>query len=95
MVVTFDAVGLPQLPTGWSRDFVLHTDGWLKEGDLNTATAATIGPLPFHGMSHYPYGAETIFPDSANQRKYRDVYNTRWVSQEQFRKAMHLHGLGY
>ena len=95
VVVTFDAVGLPQLPTGWSRDFVLHTDGWLKEGDLNTATAATIGPLPFHGMSHYPYGAETIFPDSANQRKYRDVYNTRWVSQEQFRKAMHLHGLGY
>ena len=94
ITVTFDAADLPGPPPGWTRDFVLHTDGWLKEGDLNTATAATIGPLPFHGMDRYPYGVESHYPDSAGHRKYRDDYNTRWVSQEGFRAAARLHGAG-
>ncbi len=92
--VTFDAADLPEPPPGWARDFVLHTDGWLKEGDLNTATAATIRPLPFHGMEDYPYGPESRYPDDADLRKYRNEYNTRWVSQEGFRKALLLHGSG-
>ncbi len=92
IAVTFDAAGLPEPPPGWTRDFVLHTDGWLKEGDLNTATAATIEPLPFHGMERYPYGLESRYPDSVEHRKYRNAYNTRWVSQEGFRNAMRLHG---
>ncbi len=93
ITVTFDAADLPEPPPGWTRDFVLHTDGWLKEGDLNTATAATIEPLPFHGMERYPYGIESRYPDSADHRKYRDDYNTRWVSQAGFREAVRLHGL--
>lgn len=92
--VTFDAADLPEPPPGWTRDFVLHTDGWLKEGDLNTATAATIEPLPFHGMTGYPYGPESLYPDAAGLRAYRSAYNTRWVSQERFRKALRLHGPG-
>ena len=94
IAVTFDAADLPEPPPGWVRDFVLHTDGWLKEGDLNTATAATIEPLPFHGMDRYPYGLETYFPDSVDHRAYMDAYNTRWVSQGGFRQAMRLHGSG-
>ena len=92
--VTFDAAALPEPPPGWTRDFILHTDGWLKEGDLNTATAATIEPLPFHGMADYPYGPESLYPDEAGLRAYRSAYNTRWVSQENFRKALRLHGSG-
>ena len=94
IAVTFDAADLPDPPPGWVRDFVLHTDGWLKEGDLNTATAATIEPPPFHGMDRYPYGLETHYPDSVDHRVYRTAYNTRWVSQEGFREAMRLHGSG-
>lgn len=94
ITVAFDAADLPDPPPGWTRDFVLHTDGWLKEGDLNTATAATIDPLPFHGMDRYPYGVESHYPDSADHRKYRDGYNTRWVSQAGFRAAVRLHGSG-
>lgn len=94
ITVAFDAADLPDLLPGWTRDFVLHTDGWLKEGDLNTATAATIEPLPFHGMNRYPYGIESHYPDSAGHRKYRDDYNTRWVSQAGFRAAVRLHGSG-
>lgn len=92
--VTFDAADLPEPPPGWMRDFVLHTDGWLKEGDLNTATAATIEPLPFHGMAGYPYGGAFRFPDDTGLRAYRSAYNTRWVSQESFRNALRLHGPG-
>ncbi|MXZ73885.1 MAG: hypothetical protein F4207_01990 [Gemmatimonadetes bacterium] len=92
--VTFDAADLPAPPPGWTRNFVLHTDGWLKEGDLNTATAATIEPLPFHGMADYPYGPESRYPDEAGLRAYRNAYNTRWVSQESFRNALRLHGPG-
>lgn len=94
IAVTFDATDLPEPQPGWVRDYVLHTDGWLKEGDLNTATAATIEPLPFHGMAGYPYGLEAHYPNSVDYQKYRDTYNTRWVSQEGFREAMHLHGSG-
>ena len=94
ITVTFDAAALPDPPPGWVRDFVLHTDGWLKEGDLNTATAATIDPLPFHGMDRYPYGSDSRFPGTDVHRAYRNAYNTRWVSQEGFRKAPRLHGSG-
>ena len=92
--VTFDAADLPEPPPGWTRDFVLHTDGWLKEGDLNTATAATIEPLPFHGMADYPYGPDSRYPDDTGLRAYRSAYNTRWVSQESFRNALRMHGPG-
>ena len=92
ITVTFDAADLPEPPQGWTRDFVLHTDGWLKEGDLNTATAATIEPLPFHGMDRYPYGIESHYPASVEHRKYRDDYNTRWVSQAGFREALRRNG---
>ena len=92
ITVTFDATDLPDPPPGWVRDYVLHTDGWLKEGDLNTATAATIEPLPFRGMAGYPYGAESHFPADIESREYRNAYNTRWVSQEGFREAMRQHG---
>ncbi|MGB6995290.1 MAG: hypothetical protein WBG00_18855, partial [Thermoanaerobaculia bacterium] len=36
MTVRFDAMKLPLLPPGWRRDFILSTDGWVKDGDLNT-----------------------------------------------------------
>ena len=78
--MTFDGADLPEPPPGWARDFVLHTDGWLKEGDLNTATAATIEPLPFHGMSRYPYPATESYPASPEHVEYVLEYNTRRVA---------------
>ncbi|MBM3262513.1 MAG: VCBS repeat-containing protein [candidate division Zixibacteria bacterium] len=92
IVVSFDTGGLPSLPAGWRRDYVLHTDGWLKEGDLNTKTAATIEPLPFHGMKRYPYGADESYPITAEHTAYRHRYNTRWVSQRIFRDQLRRYG---
>jgi tetratricopeptide (TPR) repeat protein len=69
--------GLPALPDGWRRDFLLKVDGWAKDADANTAFSQTVEPLPFHGMSRYPYPAGEKFPDDGPHRLYREHYNTR------------------
>ena len=51
MTVEFDAAGLLPLEEGWQRDFILYSDGWDKDGDINTLFSQTVGPLPFHDMS--------------------------------------------
>ncbi len=74
----FDATALPQLPTGWTRDFIFFADGWVKDGDLNTKFSETVTPLPFHGMSGYPYPASEHYPDTPELRRYLRKYNTRY-----------------
>ncbi|HEX6862609.1 MAG TPA: ASPIC/UnbV domain-containing protein [Thermoanaerobaculia bacterium] len=73
----FDAAALPELPDGWRRDFLLMVDGWAKDGDANTAFSQTVEPLPFHGMSQYPYPEGESFPNDGPRRLYREHYNTR------------------
>src|SRR5439155_1514873 len=72
-------VAAPALPRGWTRDFLIYTDAWLKDADLNTAAGGTVEPLPFHAMSRYPYGAEQAFPTGAAHRRFVETYNTRRV----------------
>lgn len=57
VMMWFNADAAPETPNGWVRDFIIHTDGWLKDGDLNSASGKTVGPLPWHGMPGYPEGA--------------------------------------
>jgi hypothetical protein len=73
----FDARGLPGLPYGWTRDFILLVDGWAKDRDANTAFSQTVEPLPFHSMSAYPYPAGEAYPETPAHREYRARYNTR------------------
>ena len=79
ITVEFDAARLPALKPGWVRDFILYSDGWDKDGDINTLTSQTVEPLPFHGMSAYPYPNTEHYPDDAAHRRYRLEYNTRRV----------------
>ncbi len=65
------------LPVGWKRDFLLFVDGWAKDADSNTAYGQTVEPLPFHGMSRYPYPPYEHFPDDPAHRQYQARYNTR------------------
>ena len=44
----------PELPDGWTSDFILHNVGWDKDADLNTVFGQTVEPLPFAGMNGYP-----------------------------------------
>ncbi len=73
----YDAAGLPSLPPGWTRDYLLLVDGWAKDADANTAFSQNVEPLPFHGMSRYPYSPGESFPQDESHRKYTAEYNTR------------------
>jgi tetratricopeptide (TPR) repeat protein len=75
--LAFDASRLPPLPAGWRRDFLFLVDGWSKDADANTAFGDSVEPLPFHGMSRYPYAPGEHFPDDAAHRAWRAKYNTR------------------
>jgi hypothetical protein len=75
--LSFDAGSLPAVPEGWRRDYLLYVDGWAKDADANTANSESVEPLPFHGMSSYPYPAGEAYPDDPAHRAYRAKYNTR------------------
>jgi Flp pilus assembly protein TadD len=77
----FDSRSLPALPQGWRRDFLLKVDGWAKDRDANTAFSQTVQPLPFHGMSGYPYKPTEKFPDDEAHRAYQREWNTRPARQ--------------
>ncbi|MCG3135123.1 MAG: hypothetical protein HMLKMBBP_02626 [Planctomycetes bacterium] len=75
----FDAAALPPLAEGFERSFVLRFTGWCKGQELYTAHGWTVEPLPFLGMSHYPYGPDERFPDGEAHRRWRREWNTRKV----------------
>ena len=56
--VEFDAKKAPPLPDGWTRGFVLRAVGYCKDADLFTETGDSVGPLPWRGMTAYPFGLE-------------------------------------
>ena len=80
VTLKFKATGLPHLPKGWKRDFLFVSNGYCKDMDPNTAFPDTVEPLPFHGMSAYPYPEGENYPDDAAHQAYRKTYNTRQVS---------------
>jgi hypothetical protein len=68
-----------ELREGWSRDWVLYSAGWDKDADMNTVLGSTVEPLPFQGMSSYPYAAGERFPEDAAMQEYL----RRWCTREQ------------
>ena len=80
MTILFDSPPLPDPPRGWRRDYVLYTDGWVKDADLHTAFSQTVEPWPFHGMTAYPPESE-YRPDGSE-------YLTRVLSDGPFRDAL-------
>jgi len=87
----FDASGLPPLPAGWARDYLIVLDGWDKDADKNTVAGQTVEPLPFHGMDDGRYG-ELAFPDSEAHREFVRVYLTRRGGPEEFLEAVRAAG---
>jgi hypothetical protein len=86
--IDFDAGRLSDLPKGWKRDFLIYSEGWVKDGDLNTANGQTVAPLPFHKMPSYPYGKNIAYPTDKKHREYQQKYNTRKVTTSDFKNAL-------
>ncbi len=81
ITVSFDATGVPKVPDGWTTTFLLYADGFSKEMDLNSASPDEVEPLPFHGMTRYPYPTSEAPRRSATYQEYLDRYNTRVVKR--------------
>jgi len=77
VTLEFLVKGLPVIPKGSIRSFVVHTTGFCKDMDPHTAHGETVEPLPFRGMSAYPYPESESYPDDPLHRGYRRDWNTR------------------
>ena len=77
VTLRFPVAALSAPLAGMTRDFLLKVDGWAKDRDPNTAFSSTVQPLPFHGMSRYPYPASEHFPRDVAHDSYQRTYNTR------------------
>ncbi len=83
------AAPLPPEP-GWTRDFVLIGDGWVKDGDLNTGFSTTVLPLPYHGLSEYASAPGRLEDDPGYRRHPGDWqrFHTRYVTPQEFHRAL-------
>jgi hypothetical protein len=77
-------------PSGWKRDFVWISDGWVKDGDYNTAFSKTVMPLPAHDLVRYDRPPTTLFEDPVYQRFPEDwkKYHTRYVTPSRFERGL-------
>ena len=79
VAVSFEAQALPPLPEGWTRTFLLDGDGFSKEMDINSASPDVVLPLPFHGMTGYPYPPSQTPERLRRMAEKAEAYNTRVV----------------
>jgi hypothetical protein len=87
--LTFGASAGPRI--GWSRDFVLTGDGWVKDGDYNTTASKTVGPLPRHGHPDYAASKSDQVEDDPVYRAHPadwQQYHTRFVAPRDFLRGL-------
>ncbi|MFO0844884.1 MAG: FG-GAP-like repeat-containing protein [Gemmataceae bacterium] len=88
IALEFDAPLPP--PAGWRRDFVWVSDGWTKDGNLNTRWSKTVLPLPYHGMPSYDTPPGRLEDDPAYRKNPKDwqTYHTRYVTPADFERGL-------
>jgi hypothetical protein len=88
IILRFAAPAPP--PAGWTRDFVLIGDGWVKDGDFNTANSRTVQPLPAHALRKYGGPAQPLEDDPVFQRNTEDWrrFHTRYVAPYAFERGL-------
>jgi Tfp pilus assembly protein PilF len=88
ILLRFDASAPP--PAGWKRDFVWVSDGWTKDGNLNTRWSKTVLPLPYHGMPNYDAPPGRLEDDPAYKLHPKDweTYHTRFVTPADFERGL-------
>src|SRR6266545_4338376 len=88
--MSFRFAAQPPPPAGWMRDYIVHGDGWIKDGDYNSTFSKTVLPLPYHAKQQYttPPGKledEWVYRQHPNDWQ---TYQTRYVTPEVFQNAL-------
>jgi hypothetical protein len=81
IALSFDASALPAAPAGWRRTFLLFSDGFSKEMDVNSSSPDVVLPLPFHGMPSYPYEPKEAPERLRKAAERAESFNTRAVAR--------------
>jgi len=76
--------------SGMVRDYVLIGDGWVKDGNFNTAFPTTVIPLPDHNMHDYVKSPTTLEDDPVYRRHADDwkTYHTRYIHPGEFNNTL-------
>jgi hypothetical protein len=80
IALRFSADSLPLLKAGTTRSFILVSHAYCKDMDLYTATPRTLEPLPFRGMTNYPFAPGEAYPRTRGNQAYLREFNTRIVN---------------
>ncbi len=77
-------------PPGIKRDFIWISDGWVKDGDLNTRFGKTVLPLPSHDATSYNTPPGRLEDDPVYKKHPEDWqnYHTRWVTPDGFERGL-------
>lgn len=88
--MTLDFPAPPAPPAGWTRDYVFISDGWTKDGNLNTGLSKTLLPLPSHASPFYPSKTTRLKDDPVYEKHRADWqrFHTRYVAPSLFNNAL-------
>ena len=86
MYLQFEAIDPPSKEM--TRDFIFFSDGWVKDGDWNTVDSRTVGPMPHHAMSGYPYPPEEQPEELLQSHADWQEFHTRYITPAPFRNAL-------
>ena len=77
----FSTVNLTAPAQGMVRDYFLFESTWFKDenGNWGFGFGFTVDPLPFSGMSGFPYPLTESYPYDAEHSNYLSEYNTRMI----------------
>jgi hypothetical protein len=81
VALKFPTVDLPPLQDGMERDFFLFVACWFKDppGNWGYGFKFTVDPLPFQGMSGFPYPETESYPYDSEHLAYLAEYNNRVI----------------
>jgi tetratricopeptide (TPR) repeat protein len=88
IVLRFKAPAGP--PPGSKRDFIWISDGWVKDGDLNTRFGKTVLPLPSHDATSYDIPPGRLEDDPVYKKHADDwqTYHTRYVTPDLYERGL-------
>ena len=79
-------------PAGWTRDYILIGDGWIKDGDYNSTFSKTVLPLPYHAKQEYVEKPTRLEDEWVYKQFPSDWINfhTRYVAPDSFKNALRI-----